>query len=75
MALVEANQVNKMVLDLRLNRGGNTTLLRSLELGITKSKINQPGRFFTIMGRSTWSAAQFLLSDLEKYTTRGKAER
>lgn len=65
---VEANQIEKMILDLRLNRGGNGTLLRPLLLEIIKSKVNQPGKLFTIMGRSTWSAAQFLLNDLEKYT-------
>jgi tetratricopeptide (TPR) repeat protein len=65
---VEANPVDKLVLDLRLNRGGNGSLLRPFEIGLIKSKVNQPGRLFTIMGRSTWSAAQFLLNHLEKYT-------
>jgi tetratricopeptide (TPR) repeat protein len=67
-AFVEANAVEKMVLDLRLNRGGNGTLLRPLVLAIIKSKVNQPGKLFAIMGRSTFSAAQFFLNDLEKYT-------
>jgi tetratricopeptide (TPR) repeat protein len=67
-AFVETNGVEKMILDLRLNRGGNGTLLKPLLLEIIKSKVNQPGKLFTIMGRSTWSAAQFLLNDLEKYT-------
>jgi tetratricopeptide (TPR) repeat protein len=68
LAFVEANGAEKLVLDLRLNRGGNGTLLRPLEIALIKSKIDQPGRLFTIMGRSTWSAAQFLLNRLEKYT-------
>jgi tetratricopeptide (TPR) repeat protein len=67
-AFVETNKVEKMIIDLRLNRGGNGTLLRPLLLEIIKSKVNQPGKLFTIMGRSTGSAAQFLLNDLEKYT-------
>jgi tetratricopeptide (TPR) repeat protein len=67
-AFVEANAVEKMVLDLRLNRGGNGTLLRPLEIGLIKSKLDQHGKLFTIIGRSTWSAAQFLLNRLEKYT-------
>lgn len=67
-AFIEANPVAKLVLDLRLNRGGNGALLRPLEIGIIKSKLDQPGKLFTIIGRSTWSAAQFLLNDLEKYT-------
>jgi hypothetical protein len=68
LAFVETNAVEKLILDLRLNRGGNGTLLRPLEIGLIKSKVNQPGSLFTIMGRSTWSAAQFLLNHLEKYT-------
>ena len=67
-AFVEANDVEKLVLDLRLNRGGNGSLLRPLVLGLIKSKVNRPGHLFTLMGRSTWSAAQFLLNRLEKYT-------
>jgi tetratricopeptide (TPR) repeat protein len=67
-AFAAANSVEKLVLDLRLNRGGNGTLLRPFEIGLIKSKLDQPGKLFTIMGRSTWSAAQFLLNHLEKYT-------
>jgi tetratricopeptide (TPR) repeat protein len=65
---VEANDVDKLVLDLRLNRGGNGSLLRPLVVGLVRSKVNQRGRLFVLMGRSTWSAAQFLLDRLEKYT-------
>jgi hypothetical protein len=67
-AFIESNPVDKLVLDLRLNRGGNGTLLRPLEIGLIRSKTNQPGRLFVVMGRSTWSASQFLLNHLEKYT-------
>ena len=67
-AFVETNGIEKMILDLRLNRGGDGSLLKPLLLEIIRSKVNQPGKLFTIMGRSTWSAAQFLLNDLEKYT-------
>jgi tetratricopeptide (TPR) repeat protein len=68
LAFVESNGVEKLILDLRLNRGGNGALLRPLEIALIKSKIDQSGKLFTIMGRSTWSAAQFLLNRLEKYT-------
>jgi tetratricopeptide (TPR) repeat protein len=68
LAFVEANDVEKLVLDLRLNRGGNGGLLRPLVVGLVKSKVNRRGRLFVLMGRSTWSASQFLLNDLEDYT-------
>lgn len=67
-AFVDSDRIEKMIFDLRLNRGGNGTLLQPLLLDTIKSKINQPGKLFAIMGRGTWSAAQFLLNDFEKYT-------
>ncbi len=67
-AFVEANGAERLVLDLRLNRGGNGSLLRPLVLGLIKSKVNQRGRLSVLMGRSTWSAAQFLLNRMENYT-------
>jgi len=68
-AFVEENPVDRLILDLRLNRGGDGSLNRPLLLGIIKSdKVNRPGRLFVLIGRSTWSAAQFLVNDLEKYT-------
>ncbi|MDQ4120349.1 MAG: S41 family peptidase [Acidobacteriota bacterium] len=67
-AFVEANPVEKLIIDLRLNRGGNGMLFRPLETAIIKSKINERGKLFVLMGRSTWSASQFLLNNLEEYT-------
>jgi hypothetical protein len=68
-AFVESRPVERLVLDLRLNRGGNGALNRPLLLGIIRStKVDQKGRLFTITGRGTWSAAQMLVNELEKYT-------
>jgi hypothetical protein len=54
----EKNPLEKFVLDIRLNGGGNNYLNRSLILGLVRSKkINRYGRFFTIIGRHTFSAA------------------
>ena len=69
LAFIDANPVERLILDLRLNRGGNGSLLPPLVTSIIKArKVDQPGKFFAIIGRSTWSAAQFLLNDLERYT-------
>src|ERR1043165_1762416 len=47
---VEANPVERFILDLRLNRGGNGELNKPLLLAIIKSsKINQRGKFFTVV--------------------------
>ena len=67
-AFVADHPVDRFVLDLRRNRGGNGALNRPILLGIIRSKVDRPGHLFTIVGRSTWSAAQMLVNDLEKYT-------
>jgi len=68
-AFIEANPVERLVLDLRWNGGGNNYLNRSLILALTRSpKVNRFGRLFTIIGRTTFSAAMNLTSDLEHWT-------
>ena len=62
------HDVDKLVIDLRLNRGGNGGLLKPLEVGLLKSGIDRPGHLFVLMGRSTWSASQFFLNFAENYT-------
>jgi predicted negative regulator of RcsB-dependent stress response len=66
---IDKNEVEKLVLDLRTNGGGNNTLNKPVITGIIKSrKINQKGKFFCIIGRRTFSAAQNLVNELEKNT-------
>lgn len=59
----------KIVLDLRLDRGGNGALVPPLIASLIRA--TPPGgepRLFAITGRATFSAAQFVVSDLERYT-------
>jgi tetratricopeptide (TPR) repeat protein len=66
---VDSAPVDRVVLDLRLNRGGDGTLNQPLVLSLIRSpKLEGPGHLFVIIGRSTFSAAQFLVHDLEEYT-------
>ena len=68
-AFVDSGTVDRVVLDLRLNRGGDGTLNQPLLLSLIRSpKLEGPGRLFVLIGRSTFSAAQFLVHDLEEYT-------
>ena len=67
-AFIEENDVDKLVLDVRLNGGGNNYLNKEVITGAIRSKINAPGRFFVITGRRTFSACQNLVNELEKYT-------
>jgi tetratricopeptide (TPR) repeat protein len=65
---IEANQVDKLVLDVRLNGGGNNFLNLPLTIGTIKSRVNKRGKLFVITGRDTFSAAQNTVNELEKYT-------
>lgn len=68
LAAIDSVRADRLVLDLRLNRGGNGALLRPLVSGILKRpNVNERGKLLVLMGRSTWSAAQLLLDDLQKY--------
>ncbi|HEX8140310.1 MAG TPA: tetratricopeptide repeat protein [Pyrinomonadaceae bacterium] len=56
-AFIEEHAVDRLVIDMRLNRGGNAVLSWPLIYGIIRSdKINQKGKLFTIIGRETFSA-------------------
>ncbi len=65
----ERSDAERLVLDIRLNGGGNNYLNRPITIGAIKSKFNAPGKFFVIIGRETFSAAQNTVNDLEKYTS------
>lgn len=65
---VEQNEVDRFVLDLRENSGGNLDLNLPVLHGVLRSKIDRPGRFFVIIGRDTYSAAMNLAVLLERHT-------
>ncbi len=66
---VEANDVDRLVLDVRLNGGGNNYKNKPIVTGIVRcEKINQPGKLFVIIGRRTFSACQNLVNELDNYT-------
>jgi hypothetical protein len=66
---VNENDVEKLVIDLRWNNGGNTMILNPLFQEIIKSDtINQHGKLFVIIGRRTFSAAQNFSTFIERYT-------
>lgn len=68
LSAIDSVRADRLVVDLRLNRGGNGVLLRPLVNGILKRpNVNERGKLLVLTGRSTWSAAQFLVDDLQKY--------
>ncbi len=69
LALMDTADVRRVTLDLRLNRGGNGSLNRPLVLSLIRArKLGPAGSLFVLIGRSTFSAAQFLVNELERYT-------
>lgn len=68
-AFVAENSVEKVVVDLRHNPGGDTNTSRPLvDLLADNQAINQPGRLFIIIGRHTFSAAALFAVDMERNT-------
>lgn len=66
---IEANEVERLILDVRLNGGGNNYKNKAIIQQILRSeRINQPGHLFVILGRRTFSAAQNLVNELHNYT-------
>jgi len=66
---IESNDVDRLLVDLRWNNGGNTALVQPLLLNIiSNKKVNQRGKLFVILGRRTFSAAQNTATYFERYT-------
>lgn len=56
-AFIDGNPVDRLVIDMRWNKGGNGVRTWPLIYGIIRSdKINKKGRLFAIIGRHTYSA-------------------
>ena len=61
--------IEKMVIDLRFNGGGNTVLVSPLINALIKNdNINREGKLFVIIGRVTYSAAMNTADFLERNT-------
>lgn len=66
---IDSNKVDGIIIDLRLNSGGNNNLNKHLINNFIRyDKINKKGKIFTIIGRNTFSAAMNLAGDLENST-------
>jgi tetratricopeptide (TPR) repeat protein len=66
---INEHDVDKLVIDMRWNNGGNTLLAPPLLYSLIKSdKVNQKGKLFVIIGRRTFSAAQNTTTFIERHT-------
>ena len=67
-AFIEQQAVERLIIDLRWNHGGNTFLEMPLLHALIQSKVNRRGRLFVIIGRRTFSAAQNCATFIERHT-------
>lgn len=66
---ISENNVDKLVIDMRWNNGGDTTIVQPLIHDLIRcDKINQRGKLFVIIGRKTFSAAQNTATFIERNT-------
>jgi hypothetical protein len=68
-ATADSLPVDRFVLDIRENGGGNNFLNRQVVRGLVRrAAIDRPGKLFVVIGGKTFSAAMNLALDLEKWT-------
>jgi tetratricopeptide (TPR) repeat protein/sugar lactone lactonase YvrE len=66
---VEGHDVDKLVVDMRWNGGGNNFLNEPLVNGLVECrKVNRPGHLFVIVGRNTFSAAMCAAAQIDWHT-------
>ncbi len=66
---INEHEVEKLVIDLRNNDGGNGNLnVHLIHVLIRADKVNRAGKLFVIVGRGTFSAAMGLSIQLERHT-------
>jgi hypothetical protein len=64
---IDENDVGALVIDVRLNHGGNNYLVQPIIHDIIRSdRIGDPGTLFVITGRETFSACQNFVNRLER---------
>ncbi len=69
LELIAATDIDRLILDLRQNHGGNNALNLPLLHGLIRcDRVNRWGGLFALIGRRTFSAAMNLAVDLERHT-------
>ena len=66
---IDEHKVDRLVIDIRHNGGGDNYKNQPLILGMIRAKsIDRPGHLFVLTGRQTFSAAQNFANDAERFT-------
>lgn len=61
-------QVRRVIIDVRLNPGGDNHTYVDLLRALRSRTVNRPGRLVVLISRSTFSAAQNFITELERKT-------
>ncbi len=68
-AFIDENRVERLVIDLRHNNGGNEALMTPVLAELLRlRRINRPGHLVVLIGPQTFSAAQSAATLLDRYT-------
>jgi len=69
LRFIDNNDVERFVLDLRANGGGDSSVAWPLFWGLQwRPKVNRPGRLFALIGNRTMSSAALNVQDLRRST-------
>jgi len=66
--LARRPSVKRVIVDLRLNGGGNNQTYGPLLSALSDASVNRKGRLFVLIGRATFSAAANFAADVDRYT-------
>jgi hypothetical protein len=66
--LAKGPKVRRVIVDLRLNGGGDNTTYGYLLAALREKVVNRQGRLFVLIGRATFSAAANFAADLDRYS-------
>lgn len=70
LAFARERRPARTVIDLRNNTGGEGGLLPPVVREIVRTReIDEPGKLFVVIGRRTFSAAQMMTGDLERFSS------
>jgi hypothetical protein len=62
------SKVARVIVDLRLNGGGDNTTYGALLAALQDPRVNRRGRLFVLIGRATFSAAANFVADVDRST-------
>jgi C-terminal processing protease CtpA/Prc len=66
--LAKKRKVRRVIVDVRLNPGGDNHTYAPLLRALRAKSVNRPGRLLVLISRSTFSAAQNFITELERRT-------